>query len=474
MKYSFTLFFALYSLSLAAQTTVNRKIAQRWDEHNGSVWAGKDSVVYTYNSNGDEQERFIQNTPTNINQWSSFFRYTSTYDGQQNLKTRTAQQWVNNAWKNITKYTYDYNGSNLQTEVIYQTSNSSNTWVNTGRIENSYNGSLQTQSISYSWLSNSWEPQSKQDFLYNATNELTQHIFYTMVNSTWEGQERRQYQYAFGQVSSLIISVNDNNGNWLLTTRTLNAINGSVTPPRIVSSALQKRDLVNSAWADSLKSTYLYTNNLLTSLEKEKYNPTLSIWNGLSLSNYAYGANNLLEDEKNFVTNGVSTVWMNSSRRILTYNNNNLNDKIVHYVNDNNNGWAISGQDTYAYNSNDSLVYRLNEAYTNSNFEPRNQYFYYYQNVVVGLSDVNNLFESASLFPNPSTGKIKIKTNETISGMHEASVFTVSGQKVWSQLNTQPIQDCLFDLEALPNGHYIFQISASATGQTQQFKFVKK
>lgn len=473
MRFSITLLLLFATLGVVAQSTVNRKVAQRWDKHNGSVWQGQDSVVYTYNSNGDEQVRLIENTPS-VNQWSPFFRFTSTYDAQQNLQTRSAQQWLNNAWKNVTKYTYAYNGSNQQTEIIYQTSNSTNAWINTGRSVTSYAGNLRTELITYGWVSNMWSPQTRQLFQYNSSGELTIHDFYDFTNNVWVVQERRQYLFAFGQVSSLIKSVADINGNLVLQSYTLNLINGSAVPPRIVSSEVKRRDLAGNSWEDSLKTAYLYTNNLLVSKEKEQYKPSLNSWINIAKSTYDYNASNLVEDEKNFVTNGATSVYNNQSRKVYTYNTNSLNDAIRYYVDDNNNGWALSGQDSYSYNSNDSLIYNLNETYSNNTFSPLEQYFYYYQNVTVGLADLQPLFRQASLYPNPCTDKVKIKTKETIIGAHEATVYSMEGKIIWSQLNTQPLANCVYDFGALPSGNYILQLKSVRGNKAQQFQFTKK
>lgn len=470
MKHLIAILFCLSVLYCNAQTTVNRKIAQRWDKHDGNSWQGQDSVVYSYNAFGDETERLIQNTP-NANQWDRFFRYTSTYDAQQNLKTRLTQQWTNNAWRNVTLYSYSYNASNFQTELIYQTWN--NNWNNAGRVTTTYNNNLQSNLTTYGWASNAWTPQSKQDFLYNSSNELITHTFFTFVNNNWENQEKRQYQYAFGQVSSLILSLNDNN-NWILSTRTLNGINGSASPPRIVSSSLQRRDVFNNLWEDSLKTTYLYTNNLLSSKEREKYNAITTTWTSLSLSTYAYTSNNLLEDLKNYITNGSSSVYQNQSRSLFTYNGNNLNDKTTHYIDDGNNGWKVNEQDNYTYNANDSLIYRLNEDYTNNAFTPDEQYFYYYKEVPVGLTDLNNLFTQATLYPNPCMNSLQIRTNELIQGAHQAVIYSTDGKIMWSQSNFQPIQKVSYDLSSFMTGNYILQIRELNSGRTQHFKFSKR
>ncbi len=477
MKKIYLLLLCFITIQAFCQTTVHRKIGQRWDKFANNVWEGQDSIVFNYNAFGQESDRFAEKGQSN-NTWLFHFRITSTYDAQQNVTSVTRENWTSTGWVNLTKYTYAYNSSNAQTETLYQVWNTtSNAWRNNGRIVNTYNSNQDKTLIeTFGWDGTAWQPTSRQNLSYDASNALVNHEFYNYNNGNFDKLERRQYQYAFGFVSSFIYSIPDSSGNnWELNSRTISLINGSATPPRISSSTVQSRDLDNNQWVDSLKTTYSYnTNNLLAMTESERYNPATSIWNSVNLNTYSYNTNNLLSEEKNQTYSQSSSSYQNTLRKVLSYNGNNLNEETTYYGNDGNNGWVETERDQMSYNTNDSLIYRLNETYQSNTFVSNEQYFYHYADIPVGLTDYNNLFSQALLYPNPGTEFIAVDTKERINGAYLGNIYSVEGKKVWSQSNSSHIGQIQYDISSLPFGNYVLQIVELSSGKTQHFKFSKK
>ena len=474
MKKFLLVIFCVASLPSFAQFTVNRKIAQRWDKYVGNSWQGQDSLIFLYDAYGNQTFRFAVAGQTG--NWLNNYRTTTTYDAQQNESTRTLENWSSNGWDKISKYSYTYNSSNLETQVLYQTWNTATSgWKNTGRLVTTYNGSqLKSQYDSYTWDGSTWQPGTRQLFSYNASNELITHEYYFFDGFVFAKQERNQYQHAFGFVSSQITSIPDGSSNWVPQTRILSLINGSASPPHPVSRRTQSRDLVNSTWVDSLRVSYSYNGNLLIQSERERYFPFTTTWVNQELSTFAYNGSSLLTDEKNYTYSQSTSSYLNNLRKVFTYNGNNLNDQITFYDDDGSGGWKTNAKAQLTYNTNDSLVYRLNENYSNASFVPHEQFFYHYKDIPVGLKDYNNLFNEAVLYPNPSTEAIKIRTNEKINGAYTSSIYNLKGQKIWSQFNNKnaPLEE--FDISFLPQGNYILQINEVATGRLQHFKFGKQ
>lgn len=474
MKNILLLLFSIITIQSFAQITVNRKIGQRWDKYTNNTWQGQDSIVYNYNAFGLEANRFAEKGLAN-NAWLFNYRTTSTYDANQNLTSLVQENWTSNGWTKLTKYNYTYNANNLQTELIYQVWNTtSNAWRNNGRIVNTYTGILKTKLESYNWDGTTWQPGTRQLLSYNGSNELTIHTFFNFSGGLFNPVERRQYQYAYGFVSSYIRSTPDTAGNWELKSRTINLINGSATPARISSSTVESWDQGSNLWVDSLKSSYNYSNNLLSFISRERYNTSTLVWTSTSLTNYYYNASNLLIEEQNLTYSQSTSSYQNTLRKLFTYNTNNLNDQITFYNDNGNGGWKETARDQMNYNSNDSLIYRLNEAYQNNSFIANEQFFYHYAEVPVGLSDYNNLFSLARLYPNPSSQYIAIDTKETLKGASQANIYSTNGKRIWSQTNAQAIDQLKYDVSHLALGNYILQIIEISSGKTQHFKFSKK
>lgn len=462
-------------INLNAQNTVNRKIAQRYDEYQNNAWVGKDSAVFGYNTQGLESDRLLVQGLGN-NMWNNFLRNTSTYDAIGNITSRRTEIWTNNAWQNSTLYTYSYNSANSQTNILYQTWNTStSSWGNTGKIENTYNSNQDlTKRIAYQWVNNAWEPTTKQDYDYNASNVLLTKFSYTYVNGNWQRFERWAYQFAFGFVSNLERSVDDNNGGWRVESRVLSAINGSATPARISSERTQRRDTANAIWVDSLRTTYGYTSNLLSQKTRDSYNKATTNWTDIDQYQYAYNNSNLLSEEIYF-SQGSSTPGLQpDARKTLSYNGNNLLDEIKVFAPASGNNWTEISHELLTYNGNDSLTYKKLEDKSGANYTPTEQYFYYYDNVSVGLSEVENLFTTATLYPNPAINIIKVKTDEKIDGTVVANIFTSAGKRVWSQISNKPLSNLEFDISDLVQGPYILQLSELKSGRSSTFKFQVK
>ncbi len=469
------LFACFFTITAVGQTTVNRKIALRYDKYANNAWQGQDSLVFQYNAFGKEWTRLSRRISA-ATTWDNFYRTTSTFDGTGNEVTYYRENWINGSWLNSTKYIYTYNSNNQKTDILYQTWNpGANAWGNTGRIVNTYNGNnLLTKLETFSWNGSSWLPTTRQDLGYNGANQLVLKENYTIVNSNYQGTFKYEYQYAFGEVSKLVESRFDaSNAGWYGYKQTVNLINGSATPPNLAQSTISYNDTAGNNWYFDVRSFYTYNTNLLSTVASQVYDTASSVWKNSALLTNTYNANNQLSEARDQVYNSTTANYDNNKRREYTYNGSNLNNKITHSVGAGPAGWAESARDLYSYNNNDSLIHSLNENYVSNTYQPNEQYLFYFTDVPVGLTDVNNLFTEATLYPNPATETINIKTDEKINGAFVASIYTLDGKKRWSQMNSSVSSALQFTIADLAVGNYILQISEVASGKVQQFKFTK-
>jgi len=474
MKYCLLLVSSFISLSSIAQQTVDRKIGQRHDEYINGAWVGQDSARFLYNAFGNENRIFGKQGQ--MGSWINHFQTSTTYDANQNIRTTERENWTNGSWQKLTKYLYQYNSAGKRTEIIYQIWNTtSNSWRNNGRIVNAYNSNQSlTKRETYNWNGSAWQVSTQQDLTYSSSNELIRHDFYIFSNGVFEKQERRDYQYSFGLVSNYTRYLPNGLGDWFIKSRELSLINGSANPPYNTLKRIQTRDTLNSIWVDSLRITYSHsTSGLLLQTESDKYNPSNSIWTSLSRSQYDYNPSDQLIEEKNETYQSSSSSFQNSTRRVLTYSNN-LVDKTINYINDGNNGWKTSTSSDFTYNSNDSLIYQLNQNVSTSTAVPTNQYFYHYQEVPVGLRDNFKLLTKAILYPNPNDGILRIQTDEKLDRELQISIYNLEGKIVWSQITTKPLQDLQINTSDLTSGSYFLELQEISSGNKQQFQFVNQ
>ncbi len=458
------------TIQLSGQTTVNRKIAQRADEYIANAWQGKDSIIFQYNAFGHETFRFateFQNT-----NWINNFRYTSTYDAQGNLTLRTYQYWINNTWQNGNQYSCTYNANQQVLETLYQTwSVGTNSWTNAGRIVQTYNAAgLLTKLENFVW-NGSWQPGSRQDYTYNSSNKLIVKEAYNYINNAWEGVLRQQFLYAFGFVSQITESVWDN-GNWILSTQNVRLINGSATPARLEQETTFYRDASNQNWVFNQRVKYNYTNNLLTAIESEKYDSTAQAWYNLSLRSNTYNGNAQLIEEILQQYNPATNFYENDARRVLTYNGNNLNDQITYYDNAGANSWVETKREQLSYNQQDSLIYRLSENYVSNTFVPSEQFFFYYQDIPVGLTNYEHV-DFVTLYPNPAVDKISLTLPEKMEAF-ALSIYNLEGKRLWQRVQTSNTNDATIDIASLSSGHYILQLTNLQSGNVRHFKLTKQ
>ncbi|MCW8803978.1 MAG: DUF3836 domain-containing protein, partial [Ignavibacteriaceae bacterium] len=69
----------------------------------------------------------------NGSNWVNDWRYTYTYDGNNNMIEEVSQEWFGSNWVNYWKYTFTYDGNNNMIEELQQECDGSNwidNWIN--------------------------------------------------------------------------------------------------------------------------------------------------------------------------------------------------------------------------------------------------------------------------------------------------------------------------------------------------------
>ena len=123
------------------------------------------------------------------------FKYSFTYDGNNNLTEWLMQDWDGSAWVNDSKYSYTYDGNNNQTEELFQFWDGS-AWVNQWKYSFTYDGNNNlTEGLLQTWAGSVWVNQWKYSNTYDGNNNLVEQLYQTWDGSNWLNVNKYIYSY---------------------------------------------------------------------------------------------------------------------------------------------------------------------------------------------------------------------------------------------------------------------------------------
>ena len=88
---------------------------------------------------------------------------------------------------------------------------------------------------------------------------------------------------------------------------------------------------------------------------------------------------------------------------------------------------------------------------------------------VIGIDERNSIISETSIYPNPTSGNVNISFNDNARGKYNINVFNAIGSLVYSEsidVNSSVIRT--INLEEMPNGIYMVQISNDKSTNTQK------
>lgn len=91
----------------------------------------------------------------------------------------------------------------------------------------------------------------------------------------------------------------------------------------------------------------------------------------------------------------------------------------------------------------------------------------YLVNITGGLATKSFQSAQASLFPNPTSGIVNIKLNNTDT-LQSVAVYTITGQQVLSQNYTAKADNYTLDMQHLPTGVYMLKLNGTSGTYTQK------
>jgi len=362
--------------------------------------------------------------------WVNSWKYSNTYDENNNQTEFLWQDWNGSAWVDAFKLSYTYDGNNNQTVFLWQTWNGS-AWVNNFNESYTYdeNNNL-SQYLYQTWNGSAWVNSERGPYTYDVNNNLIERFIQSWNGSAWVDSERRSYTY----------DVNNNRTEWLVQTWD------------------------GSAWVNDWRylNTYDGNNN-----ETEFLYQT---WNGSAwviywkYSNTYDGNNNLTQ----YLFQGWDgSAWVNvidGEKVSFTYDvNNNQTEYLFQFWDGS--AWVNRDKYSYIYDENNNLIEYVGQTWDVSNWMDSDKSLLTYALVTAVNEDLSsvNSYNLSNNYPNPFNPSTKITYTLPERGNVSLKVYDLLGGEV-AQLVNGEIEagsyDISFNAANLPSGAYFYQLKA--------------
>lgn len=342
------------------------------------------------------------------------------YDESTNLLSYVTQKWDGSAWKNDGQVTSTYTTGNLTGELWQKWNGTA--WINDYKYIKTYNssGSLTLES-GQSWNVSDWANDFQSLYTYNADNNLI-----NFRQQLWNGIA---WENSYQEISTY-------NSDKNLDTKLSQFWDGS-------------------AWTDGFRDHYTYdSGKKLVNVLEESFGS--AVWENFSQSTFTYDTYNNLINELVKSWNGSD--WENYTNDILAYDSsNNLKSKTSELWDGA--SWVTSSLTKFTYDINNYLQTETNKAWTSSILTAGDSTYYNIHTVVTALDKTEAETDKISLFPNPSYGKVTLKSNNPIN---KIEIYDQSGKRVFSDPEIKQRSSYEIDLSDCIKGIYIMKISAGS------------
>jgi len=448
----------------AQTTTLQKKIAQRYDEYISSNWQGKDSILFAYNNDAILTTQTALKGNTN-NTWDNSFRYVYTLSGSGKPLAQLRENWNGNTWINFNRYLYDYDLNDNLVLTSYDVWGGS-TWNPTGKIENTGYDALGnwTLQVTSSW-NNGWQYISKTSHQYiSGTSKLQQKDkeIWNTTTSLWDKYERLFYTYYQDSIGSIIRSVPNASNAWSNASKFIYNYQGN--PITLQSYIHQIWNQDSLKFLDTTRAVYSYNaNNNVTQIVSENALGNLN-WMPLQRTQFLYNGSNILIEK--YTEDNIGG-WQNTSRFTYAYTGSIVNEEL--YYTGNASVWNLNRKTNFQYDINNNLIFKQREDFNGANYVPFSRDFYYYAQFVVGLYDVQTTESNVVVYPNPTKNVLYFsfpnyeKTNiqiNIVDILGRSRIIVV--EPILSKQHTSHI-----DVSSLSNGYYFVQVLNQTSGKKQ-------
>ena len=283
----------------------------------GGLWTGTKKEEYTYTSGKKTQELIYA--------------------------------WENNGWVNSTKEEWTYDAK--KRETLHEKSQWENgAWVGLEKTESAYLGNTTTKTLEwiYQWSDNAWMNQTKEDWAYDASNQLTAHEKNEWVNGAWVGVEKQEYAYD-GSTKTLELIYQWYGTAWMYQTREAWAFESG-------RQTLHEKQGWNGAeWIDMQREIAAFDEAGNQTLIENYALMNETGWTGLKKEEYTFEGGT---KTTTVIYAWVDNAWTPSTKNEIGYQDGNTEVSEANYtwVNE---AWKGSGNRTYTTKDSEDRVVEL-------------------------------------------------------------------------------------------------------------------
>ncbi len=374
--------------------------------------------------------------------WQNDSSETYLYNSNDLLSETMVRNWMNNNWRDSYRYNRYYDSA-LRLSLLIEQDKSTGTWIDSLKYVYEYNNQDQLHTkTSYHWLNSNWENFRLTTSTYN-NNLHIQDINQNWDGSSWVNSGRTTYTYnIIGNPTSSTLSIWIF-GTWINLLRIVLSYNSDGL---LEEFKLQWWDFI-SGWANLTRVIFYYDNNF------NIYESIAQDWNS-----------------------GTSS-WKDYARITLTYNQNNLVNKSLEEVCNQNNSWERESLITYSYDANLNLEQKLTQIWNSGNWVNSNRELFNY--IITSVNEISNLANDYFLsqnYPNPFNPSTKIKFSLPSSGYTTLKIYNALGIEIIVLMEIElsaGTYEIKFNAERLPSGVYFYKLESEGFTATKKMILVK-
>jgi len=386
--------------------------------------------------------------------WKHSGRQFMTYDLNNNLLTYDGLTWNGSVWSNYSKYSYTYDSYNNRTSKIEQVWNNSS-WLNNAKTTWSYDSNNNELSeVTYNWDGTNWLNGSMVSYTYDTNNNLINILFKQWNGTTWVNGD--MYSLTYDTNNNRLTSTPDTgNAGFPLTKYewTYDANNNKTTELRQIWSSAQ--------WNNWDLTTYIYTNNQLTSFSLQHWSS--GSWGQPGCpTTFSYNLTNLI----NVLTQSWNgSLCVNSNLITNTYD---LNNNQTSYTNSNWNGsgWSTSYRICASYDANN---YKTDSSFlvanTDGSWNQGDSIHYFNCRTITGVKEINDASLNFLVYPNPGLNELNLNLNG-LQAQH-IKVYSLDG-KLLAEVK-QFTDVCKIDMSSFSSGSYIIEVKLKDSSQRKRW-----
>jgi hypothetical protein len=404
-----------------------------------TIWMADFNRVVSYDNYG----KILTEISMNANTGDTTDRTVYTYDSQGRETQILNQIWITGSWENVLRqvYTYDLNNNR---EVYLEQSWQAGSWVTVGG--------------------------SKYVYTYDGNNHITEEIIQywdTNINN-WHNWDRHFYTYNVNGylIENIVQWWDDINNVWNSIGKNIFTLSGSGV---IIEILNQSWDNPNSVWVNQQKYVDIVWhewNGYFNDPEVESYtelNWNNGIWENYSRVSTTYDAYGSSVRITQYYSNSN---WVNSSRESSIYD---AHGNFIEFTYEfwMNNTWVIDIGTKFllTYNGND-VIQRIFQNYDHAMMVWVNVWKEVYSNFIYtqGISSGSLLKAGISLFPNPASGILNIRADDSGMKIKSIEIVSMSGQVVYEmQVSSTGQNEFQIDVSDFKEAVYFVKLQ-DATG----------